>query len=348
MIPTLLMLALNLTWVQPAFTQSSNKTLLPVHNITRSAVIGFENLAIRSNGQILATSTFPNASIYQIDPLGILPDTIIYEIPNITSTNGIAEGKPDVFYVASGDISIKSPQSTTPSSYSITEIDVRGVSVLPNGTLTKKPAAKRVASLPEAALLNGVAFADPTSDNLLVADSFRGLIWNVNVSSGDVGITLNDTTTRGPSTTGSGVTGINGIKVHNGTVYWTNTGASSMYKAPIDEEGNLAAGAAPSLVTSNLTCDDLVLDCEGNAYVASPFDLITKVSPTGEKEVIAGMFNSTASPLIGPTAIRFGRLPSDRWSIYITTDAGLPSVAVVVPGSAGVSRIDLGGSSMYC
>lgn len=339
MLPSLSILALSLVSAQAAAIPPSNNSLLPVHGLIRSFDVKFENLAVRSNGQILTTSTLPNASIYQLDPLGILPLTLIHQIPNVTSASGIAEGRPDIFYVASGDYNIKSPASTTPQSYSITEIDMRDVSVLPNGTLSRQPAVKRIANLTQAALPNGIAFAGPISDNLLVADTFRGLIWNVNIQSGVVGVTLNDTSTRG---TGASAAGINGIKVHNGTIYWTNTGASMLYKIPVDQNGNIPAGVSPILVTSNLTCDDLVIDDEGNAYVAGPLDIITKVSSAGQKKVIAGAFNSTTSDLVGPTAIRFGRLVSDQWSIYVTTNGGLSSVSVTVPGSAGVSRIDLG------
>ena len=132
------------------------------------------DLAIRSNGQILSTSAGPNASVYQVDPHGILPITPIHYISN-ASAAGITEGKHDVFYVAAGTDNIKSPLTTIPSSYSITEIDVRGVSVLSNGTLSKQPATRHVASLPDAALLNGVAMARPHSDHLLVADSCHTL-----------------------------------------------------------------------------------------------------------------------------------------------------------------------------
>lgn len=314
--------------------------LLPVHNVTRFADLKFENLAIRSNGQILTTTTFPNASIYQVDPLNILRPTLIYNIPNITSATGIVEGKdPDVFYVASGSIKITDPFDTHPETYSITELDVRGVNVLPNGTLTNAPRVKRVASLPGASLLNGIAFARPDSDHLLVADSFRGLIWNVNICSGDVGVTLNDTTTKGSTAKGPTFTGVNGLKVHDGVMYYTSTGAGKLYKVPVDDIGQTRAGEEPKMVSEDLTCDDLVLDCKGNAYVAGPLDVLTRVYPNGEKEVIAGTFNSNNSALIGPSAVRFGRLESDQYSLYVTTNGGVQGI---VPGSAGISRVDLG------
>lgn len=120
-------------------------------------------------------------------------------------------------------------------------------------------------------------------------------------------------------------------------LYWTSTGANSLYKVRIDKHGNVQA--EPTLVSSNVTCDDFVLDHEGNAYVAGPLNVLTKVSPDGQQEVIAGTYNSTSSTLVGPTAARFGRLASDSWSLYVTTNGG---VTGQVPGTAGVSRIDLG------
>ena len=313
-----------------------------VHDITRIASIGFENLAVRDNGQILVTSTHPNASVFQVDPFGILPTALIYRIPTAHSANGIAEGQPGIFYVASGDINFQNHFNTTPSSHTITEIDVRDVHVMLNGSLSKQPAVREVTTLPEALLLNGVDIV-PQSDHLLVGDSWAGLIWNVNVATGNVAITLNDTSTRGPGPVQI-ATGINGLKVFNGSVYWTNTGASSMWKVAIDASGNVAAGAKPILITSELSCDDFCLDSEGNAYVAAPQDVLTKVSPDGNKTVLAGTLDSNRSSLVGPTAVRFGRLRLDQRSLYITTNGNLTNP---IPADAGVSRIDLGRRQLF-
>jgi hypothetical protein len=337
-----MLLSLTLIFMATAHTaavQTSPNGTFAVHNITRNDALSFENLAIRSNGQILVTTTTPNASIYSVDPLGILPFTLINNIYNISSATAIVEGAPDIFYVLSGDISLKDPLATTPSSYTVLELDMQNVKVLPNGQLNMNPRLRRAAHLPEAALPNGAAFSRPGSQQLLVADSFRGLIWNVNVVTGQVGVALNDTTTKGPTATGPGLTGINGVKVFNETLYWTNTGRSSLFKIPINADGSVLSGAAPTLVTANLTCDDFAFDCKGNAYVAGPLDILTKVTPEGQKEIIAGTFNSTSSALMGPSAVRFGRLASDEWSIYVTTNGGLGQSA---PGTRGVSRIDLG------
>jgi hypothetical protein len=320
------------TYAKPEYT---------VHPIFRSPE-KFENLVVRQNGQILATTVAPNASIYQIDPLGKLPAVIVHTISYSASAVGIAEKEPGLFYVASTYVNTTHPQTTVPSEYAVTELDLRHVDVLSNGKLTQQPRTKRVASLPHAALLNGIAFTRQGSDQLLVADSFRGLIWTVNVTTGAVGVSLNDTSTKGAEATGPGLTGVNGLKVYNKTMYWTVTGGSSFWKIDIDECGHPASNATPTLIATNITAgvDDFVVDHEGTAFICGPYNAITKVSAKGQPEIVAGTFNSTTSSLGGPTAVRFGKDTSDAHSLYVTTNGG---IFTNVKDSQGVSRIDLTG-----
>jgi len=317
---------------------------LAVHNITRLPGYHFENLAVRANGQIITTTAGPEAYIYQVDPLGIVPTTRLFEIPIVNgSAAGIAEGETDIFYVVAGRYDLQNTTVTYPDTYQVIKINMRDVFVFPNGTLNKHPEIKRVANLTDAQLPNGATFARPTgSNNLLVADAFRGLIWNVDVHSGSVKVALNDTATKGEGS-GPAFTGINGIKEFNGSLYWTSTGAQKLWKVAINKHGNVAAGVTPTLITSNLTCDDIVIDDTGILYVAGPQDVITKVTPNGQQTIITGTYHSLNSSVVGPSALRFGRGVSDRWSLYITTNGGLPAVlGGSVPTAAGISRIDLG------
>lgn len=237
------LLALATTSVHLAIASQGSSFPLPVHNISRQPGYHFENLAVRPNGQILATTAGPRAEIYQVDPLGILPSTLVYQIPLVNgSAAGINERAKDVYYVVAGVYDLLDHSVTHPDSYQIVELDMRGMYtnsvgqshaaeqnyhqmlilcepglyVHPNGTLNRPPPTRRVANLTGAQLPNGATFARPDSNNLLVADSYRGLIWNVDVLSGDVSITLNDTSTKGGAPTGPSFTGINGIKEHNG------------------------------------------------------------------------------------------------------------------------------------
>jgi hypothetical protein len=316
-------------YVQPEYT---------VHPLVRINA-KFENLVVRENGQILTTTVGPNASVYQVDPLGKLPTTLIHTFPNEVACVGIAERIPGIFYVATTYVNLTFPQTTVPSEYNINELNMLNVNVLQNGTLSKQPLIKDVANLPHAALLNGIAFARPGSEQLLVADSFRGLIWNVNVRNGTVGVSLNDTSTKGFGM-GPSNTGINGLKVYGNKMYWTNTGRASFYTTTIDANG--MPTSAVTLIAANITAgvDDFVVDAEDTAFIAGPYNAITKVNATtGHAEIVAGTFNSTTSSLGGPSAMKFGKLPFDRNSLYVTTNGG---ILTSIANSAGVSRIDLG------
>jgi hypothetical protein len=116
--------------VPPAYAMSEHT----VHPILRSPE-RFENLVIRQNGQILATIVAPNASVYQIDPQGILPAVIIHTIDYSRSAVVIAEKEPGLFYVASTHVDTTNPQTTDPSEYAVTELDLRYVAVLSDSKL---------------------------------------------------------------------------------------------------------------------------------------------------------------------------------------------------------------------
>lgn len=105
---------------------------LPAHTISRQpAGYRFENLAIRPDGQILTTTASPGANIFQIDPLGILPPTLVYEVPLVNgSAAGINEGERDVYYVVAGMFDILNTSVTHPDTYQIVELDMRGTFVL--------------------------------------------------------------------------------------------------------------------------------------------------------------------------------------------------------------------------
>jgi sugar lactone lactonase YvrE len=170
-----------------------------------------------------------------------------------------------------------------------------------------------------------------------VADSLAGLVWKVDVRTGHVTVSVQD-----PSMKGSHPHGINGIKVQDGFLYYTNRGTSTLWRIPTDEEnGIVPAGAQGTQVAQNTTGDDIVLDADGFIYVAlgGPDNAIGLVDPrTGGMSVVAEKFNSTSSGLIGPTAWQFGRGATDRRSLYVTADGGNPESVL---GTQGLSRIDV-------
>lgn len=314
---------------------------LSVHNITRLPRNAFENLALRSNDQILAICSSPLAQIYQIDPLSILPPILVATLPGLQHANGIWELTPDVFYVAAGNISITNPSVTFPETLGLWRVDMRPFKLALDGTVKKPACVEKIASIPKGTLLNGVA-APPGQDKfVLVADTFAGLIWHVDIKNGQVTVAFKDATLAGKGT-GSSQTGVNGLGFYNGMLWYSNTGMSNLYKVKLGSDGYVSNREAPILVASDLTPDDFAVDRSGVAWVASGNDVVFRVSADGKKETIAGVFTQLAtqgdSALVGSTSVRFGRGASDRASLYVTIDGGIgqPDFA-----AQGVSRIDV-------
>ena len=81
-----------------------------------------ENLAVRSNGQILTTlGTTPE--LYQVDPNHQLNATLVHSFPNAISCLGITETTSDVFYIAVGNYSFDTFR-TAPGSWSVWRVDM--------------------------------------------------------------------------------------------------------------------------------------------------------------------------------------------------------------------------------
>jgi hypothetical protein len=232
---------------------------LAVHNITRFDHLKIENLAVRSNGLILATAAAPSALLLQIDPLGIVPPITVLEFPGAKGAFGITEGLDDHFYISTGNFSIKTFQG---DAFSVFEVDMSTFGFSLDGTRTNEAAIRKVAELPDAKLVNGMATAG--DGFVLVADSAAGLIWRVNIASGNVSIADQDPTLRGPR---PGVAGVNGIKVFDESLYYTNTGMQSIYKKSIYTDGT--AYGSPELIAEHVLGDDLLVT-DNAIYVASP------------------------------------------------------------------------------
>lgn len=324
-----MILALIVSCIASLASAQNSSTGYAIHNLTRFDALKVENLAVRSNGLILTTIAAPSAQLLQIDPLGIVPPTTVLNFPEAAGAFGITEGKSDKFYIATGNFSIKTFEGV-PNSFSVFEVDMCKFETTLNGTRLREPAFRKLAELPNAKLVNGMATVN--DDVVLVADSIAGLVWRVDTTNGSVSIAAEDPTLKGPT---AQVAGVNGIKVFNGSLYWTNTGLQGLYRIPISSDG-IAQGSA-ELAAGHVFGDDFLMTSNG-AYVASPANAILRVAD-GKQEVIAGVLNSTSSGIVGPTALRFGRLATDKSSLYISTNGG---VKTLVRGTPGVSRIDLG------
>ena len=113
--------------------------------------------------------------------------------------------------------------------------------------------------------------------------------------------------------------GINGLKVRNGTLYFTNTNQALVGAVALNANGS-AKGAATVVVRNATSPDDLQLDVFRNFFIAGNNELRfhgTSESAAGPPAVV-----SNSSLLEGSTAVEFGRLSTDVASVYVSTNGG--------------------------
>jgi hypothetical protein len=114
--------------------------------------------------------------------------------------------------------------------------------------------------------------------------------------------------------------GINGIKIRNDNLFFTNKFQFTFNRIPIRTNGSAVRPA--QVVVENGLCDDFIFDTMGNAFVTTNADnTLQMITPEGAVTVVVGNLNSTQ--LVGPTAVQFGRTHQDKSTLYITTNGGI-------------------------
>ena len=300
-----------------------------------------ENLAVRSNGQILVTST-ANPLLYQYDPTSVNAPALVTVFPDTTSALGITELQPDLFYVTTGNASATGGQGAR-NSFFIYEVDMRNFAASVNGSVTTPPVVRQVGGIPTAGLTNGItgvySATQKPANFLLIADTVNELIWKMDVATGNVTVAADDETMQGAD----------GVKVQNETLYYSSSTHKSVFSIPIDTAtGVVPPLARPTVLASNMTVDDFVLDAQGKIYAAgNAANVIWLIDPVANTtSVFAGTPGSNSSSVIGASALQFGRLPSDSSSLYITAGGYIGTTpknpGVLVPGKQGVFKINVG------
>lgn len=139
--------------------------------------------------------------------------------------------------------------------YSTGTADLTGIwRVRPGGV------PKRIAALPADSFANGLAL-DERTGLLYVADSF-GMIWQVPLHGGTPALWAS-----GSALAPISFLGANGIKVHNGAVWVSNTDAADVLRIPIERDSH--AGAIETWATGLTGIDDFAFTGDGNTLLAA-------------------------------------------------------------------------------
>jgi hypothetical protein len=269
-----------------------------------------ENIAVRPNGHLLV-SFLTGPELHLIDPLSTPPtDTLIHSFANtttgITGLLGIAELSPDIFAFVAGAI----PQTATPGKYSIWSADF-------TSTSDNTPAVvKKVADVPGGELLNGMAKVN--EHTLLIADSMKGVIWSLDTLTGQSVIALDHESLKaGHDDAGNFIkSGINGLRVDDDRVYYTNSFTGDLSKVAIDCETGEIQGEVETIAKGMVDADDFAIGKDGKVYVTRNTGSLVVVLKSWGKADIAGL---EAKDVSGPTSAAFGRTKRDEDVLYVST-----------------------------
>lgn len=262
--------------------------------------VWLENLAVRASGELLVT-LIDVPEVWSINPVSGR-SVCVARFPDATSVFGITEAEPDVFAVAAGNQSEGFP---SPGTSSLWTVDFRH----------KKQRVTKVAAIPSASFLNGLTTLRG-GHAVLAADSLSGTIFKIDLPSGRTTSLFSGGPFAAPPQAAFQF-GVNGVFVKSSWLYFTNSGAGTFSCVPIHPNGS-PAGPVESLTTGLELPDDFALSANGIAYITvHETRSLEAVDAKGVRAHIAGGTNSTQ--FAKPTAVKYGRTPEDRSTLYVTT-----------------------------
>lgn len=321
---------LELTTAIPKDTPENTTTPIPqaklIHQYTPPTWV--ENLAVRPNGLILPITT-TSSILNQLDPsTGSL--TLIHDFSSSgNAIQGITEIHPDLFVLNVLTCNITGNLLCTPGSLSTWTVDFTSRkhddddcegedSQLHRPESSPKPIISKITTFPTAGFLNGIATLSPPNNNIiLMADSYKGGIWSLNLQDPNkTSFLFSDLSMNG---TAAVANGINGLRVRGSSLYFTNSALGTFNVIPIDPATAMKAGEARVIASGLAAPDDFEVDeGRGVAYVCNGFvDQVVRIGlESGEMEVVG--------EVPGPTSVRYGPGVGEKdRKVYVSTIGGL-------------------------
>jgi sugar lactone lactonase YvrE len=252
-----------------------------------------ENLAILKNGEVDVTFAYAH-QVGQVGRNGDVRIVATLPVPADGGVNTPLTGKPFLGGIA------QSRNGTVYVAYSTGSADLTGI-----WRLRSNGSPVRVAGLPPTAFLNGLAIDNQTG-TMYIADSVLGVVWRVPAGSSTASVWATG------SQLGSSF-GPNGIKVHDGAVWVTNTTLGLLVRIPIKPDGRAGSFDTKAIFPAG-ELDDFAFTGQGDSILAAlngPNEVVL-IQPDGTETVVL----TAADGLEGPSAVGvLGR------SVYITSAA---------------------------
>lgn len=290
----------------PIFTQTPT-AIAPARTIASFPLNTFlENIAVDVEGNLFITS-YEEGKVYRV-----ALDGAIAEIANV---NGNAAG---IVVDSQGNLLVAGAnQKKTATVFRITQ----------SGDV------ETLITIPKAIFLNGMT---PLTDHrYLIADSYKGAIWEIDATEKTVHVWLQDDRLA-RSNPNHPFPAANGLKIYNNTLYVSNTQRQHLIRIPIHSD---FTPGSPERFLTNVNLDDFAFDKQGNLYgTTHVYNSVVKITPDGKIMTIATAEQGVA----GSTALAFGRSAGDNTSLYVTTNGGMSLPLPTGLEAAKVVRLEVG------
>ncbi|KAL6796312.1 hypothetical protein GGI42DRAFT_345138 [Trichoderma sp. SZMC 28013] len=284
-----------------------------------------ENLAVRPNGDILTTLLFPYGALYTIrqSPQGLHGLQLLANFTSVNSLGGItpvavSSGLETYVVVGANTTGLSQPIPGTFSAWTVTF----------QPTERQHVRIDKVSDMsPNSIFLNGVISIPDVPHAVLVSDSAAGSVGYLDIQTGKFDPDAFVFPEMQPVPGGALPLGIDGIRIHDGYLYWTNTFRVTIYRVALAASGYPATGATPEVV-ANLTSlahglDDFTFDSRGNILAATNFDnsvLYVDVRTGNARTILGGEDDITFA---GCTSVYFGRGWAEPNTFFVSTSGGL-------------------------
>lgn len=227
-----------------------------------------ENITLEPDGSADVTFAFAQ-QVARVTPQGKV--TILATLPPATSGTAVVSG---IVQVPDGTLYVDYIAGAESGIWRLGR----------DGTLTQAVA------LPDAKFLNGLAL-DPRSGALFATDPAAGTVWRAWPRTGKAEIWA----TGDKLLPGAAGFGANGIKVHNGSVWVSNTDHGTLLRIPVRPDGTAGPIATVAQVPA---IDDFAFTGSGNTVLAAQnaLDQVDLVTPGGAQRTVLTAADGLSTP----------------------------------------------------
>jgi hypothetical protein len=186
--------------------------------------------------------------------------------------------------------------------------------------------------VPGAQFLNGITALG--GERFLVADSYKGALWWVDVQRGGSRVWLHDPLLARAEEK-SPFPAANGVQRRGSRVWISNTAKQLLLTVDLRADGS---PGPLKVVRERVNIDDFAVQDDGTVIATTHvYNSLISVSPDGSMAVLAGADEG----MTGSTAVALGRAKADAGHAYVTTNGGMFMPPASGVGPARLVRVRL-------